>query len=614
MCVGLTMSYCSFRSLPCRTVSIAAIVLLNSGSNAQHQTGLFNEQSQSRGVQTAMSFVDVSDQAGLGDAVRSIAPGSRYTPMQGGGAVGDFNNDGYHDIFMLTGGGMPDLLYINNTDGTFSEQGAGWGVDRMHHSFGASAADFNNDGYLDIFVTSYGDAASAPASGKMILYKNNGPDANGDWSFSDVGVEYGVNRLYGETRDGTGSGWGDYDLDGDLDLVVSGYNEARPCNRLFRNNGPEGNYTFTDVTPFAGIEYTEMPGFVPCFIDMNGDRYPELVMVSDTGRTRYFVNNTDGTFSDQTPIVRGVGTASAMGIDVGDINNDGLLDMYISSINFADTNGPGNVLLVQNNDGSFDNTARDNGTHAGYWGWGVLMHDFDHDGDLDLAETNGFFGSFGGKPAVLFENLDHANSFQEVAQQSGFDHNGEGRGLVRIDIENDGDLDLLVFANVGKLRLYENQIVSATTGSDRHWVRIMLDTSANPGLAPAGIGAMVRLFTPQQTLIRPMSASVSHASSSPIEVHAGLGGNAQIDVVQVQWPDGSFTTLESVDADQTYIIKARATPVDYDGDGQTDISDILTFVDLFQSASLQADHNGDLRLDFFDIAAFLQDYREATAP
>lgn len=588
-----------------------ALMLLAGQASAQQRADARALDRAPRGMQTAISFVEVTAQAGLGGSIRSIAPGSRYTPMQGGGAVGDFNNDGFHDIFMLAGGGVSDYLYINNGDGTFSEQAAGWGVDRKHHSFGASAADFNNDGYLDIFVTSYGDSTFAPAAGKMILYQNNGPDLNGNWSFSNVAIECGVNRLFGETRDGTGSGWGDFDLDGDLDLLVSGYNESRPCNRLFRNNGSEGDFTFTDVTTAAGIEFTEMPGFIPHMVDMNNDRYPEILMVSDTGRSRYFVNNGDGTFTDMTEGVRGIATASAMGVDVGDINSDGLLDMYISSINFTSTNGPGNVLLVQNPDGSFDNTARDNGTHAGYWGWGVLMNDFDHDGDLDLAETNGYFGAYSGNPAVLFENLGDGNTFQEIAQQSGFDHLGEGRGLARIDIENDGDLDLLVFENVGSLRLYENLLVNGATPSGHNWLRIQLDTSARDTLVASGMGAMVTIINADQTQIKPVTCSVNHASSSPIEVHAGLGSNEQIDIVQVRWPDGSFTTLESVAANQLLTISAPATPVDYIPDGQTDINDIFAFIDLFQNANLSADQNGDLQLNFFDVAAFIQSYRDA---
>ncbi len=618
MCLSVLRS-----RLSCRAAAGLAIAMLSCSATAQrsaaaeHRNTAATARTQTAapsGILTSMSFVEVTDQAGLGGSLRSIAAGTRYGVMQGGGAVGDFNNDGYHDIFVLAGGGLNDYLYINNTDGTFSEQAAPWGLDRKHHSFGASAADFNNDGYLDLFVTSYGDATFAPDSGRLILYQNNGPDTNGQWSFTDVAVFCGVNRLYGETRDGTGSGWGDYDLDGDLDLVVAGYNESRPCNRLFRNNGPQSNYTFTDVTAEAGIEFTYMPGFIPHFVDMNNDRYPELLMVSDTGRSRYFVNNADGTFSDRSNIVNGLATASAMGVDVADINNDGLLDMYISSINFTDTNGPGNVLLIQNPDGSYNNTARDNGTHAGYWGWGVLMNDFDHDRDIDIAETNGYVGAYNTDPAVLFENLGDGNTFNEVAQQAGFTHNGQGRGLARIDLENDGDLDLVVFENVGKLRVYKNNLIDADTPDDRNWIRITLGTAANDALAPDGIGAMITLISDGQSQIRPMHCGANHASSSPIEVHAGFQDQQSIDIVQVRWPDGSFTTLENIATNQLLHINARATSVDYVGDGLSDIHDVLAFVDLYQNSNLLADRNGDLQLNFFDVAAFIEDFLDIIAP
>ncbi|MFG0246737.1 MAG: CRTAC1 family protein [Phycisphaerales bacterium JB052] len=559
-------------------------------------------------AQTNLAFTEVTDQAGLADAVRAVSPLSRYSAMHGGGVAGDFNNDGYHDIFVLTGGGAPDLFYINNTDGTFSEQGTQWGVDRTQHSFGASAVDFNNDGYLDIFITAYGDGSFAPAAGEMVLYKNNGPDNDGNWSFSDVAVVSGVNRLFGTTRDGLGSGWGDYDLDGDLDLMVSGYNQSRPCNRLFRNDGPDSGYTFTDVTAEAGIEVIDVPGFIPHLVDMNNDRYPDLILVADAGRSRYFINNTDGTFTDATDTAHGIGTASAMGIDVGDINNDGMLDMYISSITY-DFGSSGNVLLVQNHDGSFNDTAGDSGTNAGFWGWGVLMQDFDHDRDLDIAETNGFIGAFGGDPAVLFENMGDGTVFNEVASESGFVHHGQGRGMVRLDIENDGDLDIAIFENVGQLRLYENLLIdNDATANDQSWVRIELNTSANDNLAPQGIGAMISIFSNDQPVVRPMHCGANHASSSPIEVHAGLGGTSVIDVLQVRWADGSYTTRTQVPVNQRLTIDAPATRVDYAPDGVTDVMDIMSYISMYQSNDLGADHNGDLRLNFYDIAAFIQDY------
>ncbi len=569
------------------------------------------------GAQTDISFTDYSSEAGLDDALRVIAPGGRYGIMSGGGVAGDFNNDGYHDIFMLAGGVYADYLYINNQDGTFSNHAADWGVGDYLHTFGASAVDFNNDGYLDIFVTAHGDSSFAAVAGEFRLYKNNGPDDQGQWSFTDVAVQAGVNRLFENVRDGLGSAWGDYDLDGDLDLFLSGYNEARVCNRIFRNDGPNalGEYSFTDVTEESGISQTGIRGFLPQLVDMNNDRYPDLIIIGDSGTSKYFVNNQDGTFSDMTHTARGIETANGMGVDVGDINNDGLLDMYVTSITYPTTGGPGNVLLVQNEDDhSFDNTARDNGTYAGYWGWGPLIVDVDHDGDQDIVETNGYIGTFAGDPAVIFENLNAGVEFQEVAIEAGFIHNGQGRGMVRLDIENDGDLDIAIFNYNSKLSLYRNEIINGATPTDRNWIRINIDTTARDSLAPLGIGTMIYVITGEDSQLLPMHCGANHASASPVDVHAGLGSASTIDTLRVQWADGSFTTLTNVDVNQVLTITASSHPADYTNDGSVDINDVTSFLKSFTGNSLVADHNGDMALDFFDVSRFITDYRQAMSP
>ena len=570
----------------------------------------------SAGAQTAISFVECTSEAGLDDALRLVAPGGRYSIMSGGGVSGDFNNDGYHDLFMLSGGGYADHLYINNKDGTFSDHAEDWGVALFQHSFGASAADFNNDGYLDIFVTSLGDASVASIPGALKLYKNNGPDANGQWSFTDVAVEAGVNRLFENVKDGLGSAWGDYDLDGDLDLFICGYNESRVCNRIFRNDGPDakGQYSFTDVTTESGISQLGIRGFLPQLVDMNDDRYPELILVADSGTSKYFLNNRDGTFTDITNTARGIETTNGMGVDVGDINNDGLLDMYVTSITYPTTGGPGNVMLIQNEDGTFDNTARVNGTSEGYWGWGPLIIDVDHDGDRDIVETNGYVGEFAGNPAVIFENIDGGITFEEVAQEAGFIHTGQGRGMVKIDIENDGDLDLAIFEYNGKLRLYRNLVIDGTTADDRSWTRIKLDTNARDTLAPDGIGAMVRVVANGTTHLLPMHCGSTHCSASPSEVHTGLGDADIIDLIQIQWPDGSFQTITNVAVNQTLLFDAPSTPTDYTNDGAISVMDIFSFIDSYMNNDLVADHNGDMNLNFFDISAFIMDYRQAMMP
>ncbi len=564
----------------------------------------------------ALQFSNQTTQAGL-DSTNDFSPAQSYTPMSGAGLAADFNNDGYDDIFQL-GSLLPNNLFINNQDGTFTNQAVDWGISGPFHSFAASAADFNNDGYIDIYITAFGPADEDPQAGKHMLMMNNGPDKNGQWSFTDIAESAGVNHLAPGTnrKEGTGSGWGDYDLDGDLDLFVCAYGFTTNTNRLFRNDGPDKNgiWRFTDVTAQAGLEQTGLSGFLPSFVDMNKDRYPELMIVGDTGTSKYYINNQDGTFTDQTIIARGMETANGMGIDVGDVNNDGLLDMYITSITYPTTQGPGNVLLIHNQDHSYDNTARDNGTYAGHWGWGTLFVDLDHDADLDIVETNGFLGTFAGDPAVIFENTNAGVEFNEVAAESGFIHTKQGRGMVRMDIENDGDLDIVIFNNNSNLSLFRNEIITGTTPADRSWIRIQLDTAARDSLAPHGIGAMVKVITGNQTQLLPMHCGASYASTSPIEVHAGLADATTIDTIRIEWPDGSFTTRTNVDVNQILTIDAPAHPADYTDDGMVTADDVFSFLKTFSASSLVADHNGDMALNFFDISTFLADYRSAMAP
>ncbi|MFK7760025.1 MAG: CRTAC1 family protein [Phycisphaerales bacterium] len=564
-----------------------------------------------------LQFVERTIEAGL-QSHNAFHSAQTYTIMAGSGLAADFNNDGYDDIFHL-GSMNPNSLFINNTDGTFSNQAQSWGVAGPFHSWAASAADFNNDGFIDIYITAFGSADQAPTHGQHLLMKNNGPDSKGQWSFTDVAVEAGVNHLLPGTtfKEGTGSGWGDYDLDGDLDLFVCGYSAIRSANRLYRNDGPDTNgiWRFTDVTAQAGVEDMSVSGFLPSFIDLNNDRYPELVIVGDTGTTRLFVNNHDGTFINATSTVEDIQTANAMGIDIADIDNDGLLDFFISNITFDNTGGPGNIMLMQNPDGSFENKARQAETHDGHWGWGSLINDFDHDGDKDILETNGYLFGFAGDPVTLFLNDGDGSSFTESAEACGIDHVSQGRGLVRLDADNDGDIDAILFNWTQQSAFYRNDLITPKTSQNNtHWARIKLDTYARDSLAPQGIGAMVTVSTDEESYILPIHNNTTYAGTSPVEAHIGLADNQLIKSIQIAWPDGSYDTHTNLQADQIFTFRASAFAADYNQNDSVEFQDVLDFASLLKNRNLSADHNGDGRLNYFDIVSFINDYRIALSP
>ncbi|MEH6593015.1 MAG: VCBS repeat-containing protein, partial [Halioglobus sp.] len=362
--------------------------------------------------------------------------------MWGGVSVGDFNNDGWPDLFVTAGGGTTDALFINQGDGTFSDEAAAWGFTSLYRGNGTAVGDYDGDGDLDIYVTSAGDMSGAVTTCANRLYRNN--FIQGSSTFTDVGAAAGVNctATTAEQVFPFGAAFGDYDLDGDLDLFSATWAPSAKTtdgNRLFRN---DGDGTFTDVTAAAGVFDTNFHGFSPRFADMNGDRYPELIVAADFSSSRYFKNNGNGTFSDRTASA-GVGLdQNGMGSTVGDFNQDGLFDWYVTSIE----DRQGNFLYVNQGNDTFSALAASNGGKDGGWGWGVAALDYDNDGDVDIAETNGWFGAalFLNVPTYIFRNDGNLTFTRGL---SGINNTDEGRALVTLDFDRDGDLDLVVTTN-----------------------------------------------------------------------------------------------------------------------------------------------------------------------
>ncbi len=529
-----------------------------------------------------------------------------YYGMLAGGAAGDFNNDGYQDLYVISGASTPDRLYINNGNGTFTDQAAAWGIDGLHRGASATVGDYNNDGFLDLFVTSFGPAASSPAPGMNRLYKNNAGA-----SFTDVAALAGVNTSDADEPNGLGAVFGDYDLDGDLDLYVTGWfglpniNEPESYfndgNHLYQNNG---DGTFTNVTAASGTASTETHGFTACFADMNGDRYPEIMICGDYETSAYLSNNTDGTFTDDA-VLAGIvpdPATNAMGMTLGDINRDGLMDWYVSSIN-------GNRLFINQGSHTYNEISQTAGVNLGGWGWGALMMDMNHDQHLDLLETNGWFDTgcngcdaYPNHPSYLWMNNGDM-TFTDTAAASGFAHTGQGRGMISLDYDNDGDQDVVILSWQEDLMLLRNDLA----GPDTNWLRVFLDTSANDRLAPDGFGAKVVATTGGVTQSGIICGKGSYLSASEFSAHFGLGSSAVIDELLIEWPNGVVTTMNNVAINQTLTVVAGA-PGDCNGDGAIDTADLGILIAAFGSSTLIADINGDGTVDTADLGQLIANF------
>lgn len=564
------------------------------------------------------SFQEVAGEVGVG---MTFTPPANYMAglafMIGGGAVGDFNNDGWQDLFVVSGGSVPDYLFINNGDGTFTDRAAQWGLTDLHMGAGAAVGDYNADGWLDLYVTSYGDAAAPMTTGAHRLYRNNG---NG--TFSDVAALAGVNYT-DSTPNAFCAAFGDIDLDGDLDLFVTGWFTGAASsggNRLFRNNGDE---TFTDITVQAGVFDIAVHGFAVRFADMDGDRYPELLLAGDFVTSRYYVNNGDGTFTDTTA-QSGTGLdCNGMGSVTGDFNRDGLLDWYVTNIYRGETHPEdpcGNMLYMNQGNHVFIEQAAAAGVNDGNWGWGTVALDVNHDGKTDLIEVNGFMDDdihpdqYSNQPARVWVN-NGDDTFDEVAAQCGFDHTGQGRGLVNLDYDNNGTQDVVVLSSDGDpLAFYD-----ATVATPGNWLRIFLETQAVPGLAPNGFGARIRLTVEGSHDYRTIDGGSNYLSHSELSAHFGLADAATVDEVRVEWADGTTTVLADIEANQTLTISALAGDSQL-GDMNCDSAVTPEDVPLFATALVdpsslwaqqpycglnRADINQDTRINGVDIAQFI---------
>lgn len=475
-------------------------------------------------------FTDQTAAAGLSDTASAI---TQITPILGGGTVADFNQDGWPDLYVTAGSNGPDMLYINNQDGSFSNASSSWGISDSDLSSAAVAADINGDGYPDLFVTSFGTPGT-PSTGQHRLLLNASGNALVD-ATENSGIEFTA-TLH---PDGWSSAWGDYDLDGDLDLAVAGYADPETGDRLFRNDG-QGR--FTDVTQSAGLDaLTTTYGYTPRFADMDGDRYPELIWIGDYSTSVYLRNNRDGSFSDITSLTGTSLDNSEMGATVADYDNDGDFDLFVTTI------GTNNLYINQGHH-LFVNQADSAGVAVSGFSWGTTSVDVDHDGWTDLFVVSQLDNSH------LFLNSANSSSieFEDVSTAYGFTANDDGLGVSQLDYDNDGDQDLLIFPSGKPARLYRNDVDKTGT----HWLKLRLHSGGSWAVAPQGIGAVIRCHTSQGVLTRRVDGGNNYMSQDDTTIHFGLGSDSTISRVTVAWPNGTETVLDNVAADQLLNITA----------------------------------------------------------
>ena len=481
-------------------------------------------------------------------------------------AAADYDADGDVDLYIVGGRTHPNHLYQNQGDGTFVEVAADVGLDVSHWGSGPVFGDVDGDGDLDLFIGS-GD-------GDPVYLFENRLDADDEPTgvFVDRTADSGITIT---TENTVSAALHDYDGDGYLDLFLAHWGAVRASGEdtetVWRNNG---NFTFTSTSIETGIAAALVKGgrdwsFTPNLSDIDGDGDADLLMVSDLDNSEILVNNGDGTFTAMTD--RNVITDQAgMGAAVGDYDNDGDMDWFVTSIYTLDVGGEhfGNRLYRNDGAGVFTDVTTESQVEDGGWGWGSCFADFDNDGHLDIFHVNGWHHELGKDFTIDQVRFFHSRGngiFDERAEEVGLVNKSQGRGVACFDAERDGDIDIVIVNNSSDhLVYYRND-----TDTANRYLGIKLDAD---GTNPHGIGAKVTVSTPQEQQLREMRAGSNYVSQNPLEVHYGLGNARFVDVV-VDWPDGTTNRLRAVEASQLLTVSQgrdvvlRLNVVQGDGDG-----------------------------------------------
>lgn len=527
--------------------------------------------------EATIHFSDQTEASGIHFKHINGASEEKYLPetIGAGCLFFDYDNDGFLDIYLVNSGkscentsqprtqaGEMNVLYRNNGDGTFTNVTTQVGFQKNNgYGMGCISADYDNDGDADLYLTNFG---------RNQLYRNNG-----DGTFTDVTSHAGV----GDAHWSVSASFGDYNLDGYLDLYVVNYLDyqvetAHACSlegvhiycgpheypgardTLYRNNG---DGTFTDVTGRSGVRNTGK-GLGVIWTDYNNDGYPDIFVANDAVQDFLYRNNGDGTFTD-VAVTAGIaynseGRATAsMGIANGDYDNDGLSDLFVTNFSLEV-----NSLFQNDGDGFFTMTTFETGLAEPSFsqlGFGTQFLDADNNGLLDLFVANGHVWdnvaqitpSLAYKQKCQFFSNTGTGNFNDVSQKAGvfFTRPVVARGTAIGDYDNDGDVDILVSCCGESAVLLRND-----SKTENYWVKVQLvGTKSNRD----GIGAKVKVQTGEKTQVKEVVCGGSYASGSERAIVFGLGTHSTVQSIEVKWLGGHVQRLKNLSANQVIHIE-----------------------------------------------------------
>jgi hypothetical protein len=530
---------------------------------------------------STIRFEDIAAKAGVHFITQNSPTGNKnqIETMVAGVALLDYDGDGYLDIYLVNGAAIPSLqkesptywnrLYHNNHDGTFTDVTERAGLAGAGYGMGVAVGDYDNDGWPDIFL--------ANVTGNQ-LFHNNG---DGTFTDVTAKAGLAGARNNGKKMWSVGAGWFDYNNDGLLDLFVVNYcvwevNKDPYCplksgmraychpklytslhNTLYRNNG---DGTFTDVSQETGIAPHLGKGMSVSFADYDGDGFLDAFVANDT-TPAFLFHNLGGKRFEEVGVQTGVAyapdgsTLSGMGSDFRDVNNDGRPDIWYTAVEHQSF-----PLLMNTGHGDFEDLTLASGLHATseMSGWSNGIFDFDNDGwkDLFVARANVLDNIADltpnrryPEPNSIFQNLGEGK-FEEASSSAGKDFQMEAphRGAAFGDLFNEGKIDAVVSVLGGPVEILHN-----TTENGNHWILLKLAGTKSNRM---GIGAQIHITTEDgRQQWNEVTTTVGYASSSDSRVHFGLGANRHIKDMEIRWPSGIRQTLHNLDVDRILTIE-----------------------------------------------------------